>query len=245
MLAQGIALEEIHKFADPYHWIKFFPPLAKRDLTAFGARMDWRRQFVTTDANAYFDSFVRWQMRKLKDMGKIIFAKRYTVYSPKDGQACLDHDRQSGEGVTVQQYTALKMQVKEWSETAKKELDGKLPADANVFFIPATLRPETMYGQTSCFVGPALTYGVFQVGSEYFVCSPRAARNMAYQGIFPEWGVFPQVATLTGKEIVGTIVNAPFSVLTEGVRILPMETVKDTKGTAVVTCVPSDSPDVS
>jgi leucyl-tRNA synthetase len=68
---------------------------------------------------------------------------------------------------------------------------------------------------------------------------------MAYQGIFPEWGVFPQVATLTGKEIVGTIVNAPFSVLTEGVRILPMETVKDTKGTAVVTCVPSDSPDVS
>lgn len=243
MLAQGIPLEEIHHFADPYHWIKFFPPLAKRDLIAFGARMDWRRQFVTTDANSYFDSFVRWQMRKLKEMGKIIFAKRYTVYSPKDGQACLDHDRASGEGVTVQQYTALKMQVKEWSETARKELDGKLSADAKVFFIPATLRPETMYGQTSCFVGPAITYGVFQVGSEYFVCSPRAARNMAYQGIFPEWGVFPQIATLTGKEIVGTVVNAPFSILTEGVRILPMETVKDTKGTAVVTCVPSDSPD--
>ncbi|KAJ4297656.1 cytosolic leucyl tRNA synthetase [Kalmusia sp. IMI 367209] len=243
MLAQGIPLEDIHKFADPYHWIEYFPPLAKRDLIAFGARMDWRRQFTTTDANAYFDSFVKWQMRKLKDMGKIIFAKRYTVYSPKDGQACLDHDRASGEGVTVQEYTALKMKVKEWSETAKKELDGKLPADANVFFIPATLRPETMYGQTSCFVGPALKYGVFQAGSEYFVCSPRAARNMAYQGIFPEWGNFPQVATLTGKDVVGTLVNAPFSILTEGVRILPMETVKDTKGTAVVTCVPSDSPD--
>lgn len=244
MLAQGIPLEDIHKFADPYHWIQYFPPLAKRDLTNMGARIDWRRQFVTTDANPYYDSFVCWQMRKLLAMNKIIFAKRYTVYSPKDGQACLDHDRQSGEGVSVQEYTALKMKVKEWAEPAKKKLEGKLPADANVSFIPATLRPETMYGQTSCFVGPQLNYGVFKASeSEYFVCSPRAARNMAFQGIFANWGEFPQIATLTGKDVIGTLVNAPLSVHTEGVRILPMETVKDTKGTAVVTCVPSDSPD--
>ncbi|PVI05866.1 leucyl-tRNA synthetase [Periconia macrospinosa] len=244
MLAQGIPLEEIHKFADPYHWIEYFPPLARRDLTAFGARIDWRRQFVTTDANPYYDSFVAWQMRKLLDLGKIIFAKRYTVYSPKDGQACMDHDRQSGEGVGVQEYTALKMKVKQWAEPAQKKLEGKIPTDANVFFIPATLRPETMYGQTSCFVGPALEYGIFQVSdSEFFVCSPRAARNMAFQGTFPKWGEFPQVATFTGRDVVGTLVDAPLSVHSEGVRILPMETVKDTKGTAVVTCVPSDSPD--
>ncbi|KAF2639110.1 leucyl-tRNA synthetase [Massarina eburnea CBS 473.64] len=243
MLAQGIPLEEIHKFADPYHWIEYFPPLAKRDLSDFGARIDWRRQFVTTDANPYYDSFVAWQMRKLKDLGKVIFAKRYTVYSPKDGQACMDHDRQSGEGVGVQEYTALKMQVKEWSESAQKKLDGKLPTDAKTYFIPATLRPETMYGQTSCFVGPSLEYGIFQINSEYFVCSVRAARNMAFQGTFPKWGEFPQVATVTGKDVVGTLVDAPLSIHKDGVRILPMETVKDTKGTAVVTCVPSDSPD--
>jgi leucyl-tRNA synthetase len=245
MLAQGIPIEEIHKFADPYHWIQFFPPLAKRDLINFGARIDWRRQFVTTDANPYYDSFVRWQMRKLKELGKIIFAKRYTVYSPKDGQACLDHDRQSGEGVGVQEYTALKLKVKEWPESSKKIIDGKVPEGANVYFIPATLRPETMYGQTCCFVGPNIDYGIFKVSeSEYFFCSQRAARNMSYQAnIFPKWGEHPQVASLKGKDVIGTIVNAPLSVHTEGVRILPMETVKDTKGTAVVTCVPSDSPD--
>ncbi|KAF2711963.1 leucyl-tRNA synthetase [Pleomassaria siparia CBS 279.74] len=245
MLAQGIPLEEIQKFADPYHWIQYFPPLAKRDLIAFGARIDWRRQFVTTDANPYYDSFVAWQMRKLKDMGKIIFSKRYTIYSPKDGQACLDHDRQSGEGVGVQEYTALKLKVKEWSDSAKKILQGKLPDGANAYFIPATLRPETMYGQTCCFVGPTIEYGVFKVSeTEYYVCSPRAARNMSFQpGTFPEWGVFPQVATFKGKDVIGTIINAPLSIHTAGVRILPMETVKDTKGTAVVTCVPSDSPD--
>jgi leucyl-tRNA synthetase len=244
MLSQGIPVEEIHRFSDPAHWIQYFPPLARRDLTDFGARIDWRRQFVTTDANPYYDSFVAWQMRKLLELGKIIFAKRYTVYSPKDGQACMDHDRAFGEGVGVTQYTALKMRVKEWAEQAQKKLDGKLPADAKVYFVPATLRPETMYGQTSCFVGPSIEYGIFQVSdSEYFVSGARAARNMAFQGTFPKWGEFPQVATLLGREVIGTLVDAPLSIHTDGVRILPMETVKDTKGTAVVTCVPSDSPD--
>ncbi|KAI8935036.1 hypothetical protein NX059_008700 [Plenodomus lindquistii] len=243
MLAQGIPLEEIHKFADPFHWIEYFPPLAKRDLTGFGARIDWRRQFVTTDANPYYDSFIAWQMRKLLDLKKIIFAKRYTVYSPKDGQACMDHDRASGEGVGVQQYTALKMKVTKWADSAK-DIASKIPEGASAYFIPATLRPETMYGQTSCFVSPTIQYGLFKVtDTEYFVCSQRSARNMSYQpGIFPEWGVHPQVASFSGKEVIGTIVNAPLSIHKE-VYILPMETVKDTKGTAVVTCVPSDSPD--
>ena len=43
--------------------------------------------------------------------------------------------------------------------------------------------------------------------------------------------------------MVGTLVNAPLSVHKEGVRILPMESVKASKGTGVVTSVPSDSPD--
>jgi leucyl-tRNA synthetase len=244
MLAQGIPLEEIHRFADPYHWIQFFPPLAKKDLTAFGARIDWRRQFVTTDANPYYDNFVAWQMRKLKDMGKIIFAKRYTIYSPKDGQACMDHDRQSGEGVGVQEYTALKMKVVQWADSAKACADA-VPQGASAYFVPATLRPETMYGQTSCFVSPTITYALVKItDTEYYVLSQRAARNMSYQGTFPDWGWNESavVATFSGKDVIGTKVNAPMSVHKE-VYILPMETVKDTKGTAVVTCVPSDSPD--
>ncbi|KAF2762345.1 leucyl-tRNA synthetase [Pseudovirgaria hyperparasitica] len=244
MLSLGIPLEEIHTFADPQKWLTYFPPLAKRDLTDFGFRIDWRRQFVTTDANPYFDTFIRWQMVHLKQMGKIKFGKRYTVYSPKDGQACLDHDRSSGEGVTVQEYTALKLEVKEWPEKAQEILAGKLPEGAKVYFIPATLRPETMYGQTCCFVGPNIVYGIYHVkDNEYFFNSERAARNMAFQEIFPTWGNFPKIAEFRGSDVVGTLVNAPMSVHTSGVRILPMDTVKDTKGTAVVTCVPSDSPD--
>ena len=34
-----------------------------------------------------------------------------TIYSPLDGQACMDHDRASGEGVGVQEYTCIKLEV--------------------------------------------------------------------------------------------------------------------------------------
>jgi len=111
MLSLGIPRGEIHKFADARYWLHYFPQLWQQHLTEFGCGIDWRRSFITTDINPYYDSFVRWQMRRLKDLGKIRFGKRHTVYSPKDGQPCLDHDRASGEGVLVQEYLALKCKV--------------------------------------------------------------------------------------------------------------------------------------
>lgn len=44
----GVPREEIKKFADPSYWLTYFPPIAKTDLNAIGARVDWRRQFVTS-----------------------------------------------------------------------------------------------------------------------------------------------------------------------------------------------------
>ncbi|ESZ95760.1 leucyl-tRNA synthetase [Sclerotinia borealis F-4128] len=244
MRALGIPMEDIYQFADPQYWGAYFSPLCKRDLTNFGARIDWRRSFVTTDANPYYDSFVRWQMNRLKELKKIKFGKRYTIYSPKDGQPCMDHDRSDGEGVGPQDYLAMKLKVMEWAPEAADAIKGKLPADADVFFVAATLRPETMYGQNCCFVGPKITYGVFKVSKNtYFVITDRAARNMSYQNIFPGNGTVDKVAVITGSACVGTLVHAPLSVHKDGVRILPMESVLPTKGTGVVTCVPSDSPD--
>ena len=251
MLALGIPKEDIHKFADANYWLEFFPPICEDDLNSFGARIDWRRKFTTTDANPYFDAFVRWQMIRLKEMDKILYGNRYTIYSPKDGQPCMDHDRTEGEGIGPTEYTALKLQVKEWAPEAQRALDGRIPKTAKVYFVPATLRPETMYGQVCCFVGPKITYGVFKVTeSEYYVVTKRAAWNMAFQGTFFNSSNFPRdqselqpVIELQGSVFVGTLVNAPLSVHSSGVRILPMDSVLATKGTGVVTSVPSDSPD--
>ncbi|KAF8494346.1 leucyl-tRNA synthetase [Russula emetica] len=233
---------EVKEFADPYHWLTYFPPIAIADNRALGTRVDWRRSFMTTPANPYYDSFVRWQMNKLYALGKIKFGERYTIYSPKDGQPCMDHDRADGEGIGPQEYTGVKMEVVEWSAAAQKALERKL-GGRKVFLVAATLRPETMYGQTNCFVGTAIRYGVFAANDkEAYVCTERAARNMTFQGIFDVRGQVNQLAELEGSAIIGAKIKAPFSVYPE-VYVLPMDNVLPTKGTGVVTSVPSDSPD--
>ncbi|EIN05837.1 leucyl-tRNA synthetase [Punctularia strigosozonata HHB-11173 SS5] len=242
MEAIGVPRQEIKKFADPYYWLTYFPPIAKEDHAAFGSRIDWRRSFITTDVNPYYDSFVRWQMNKLHKMGKIKFGERYTIYSPKDGQPCMDHDRSDGEGVGPQEYTAIKMEVVDWSPAAKADIEGKV-GGRKVYLVAATLRPETMYGQTNCFVGTAIKYGVFAANDkEAYVTTYRAARNMAFQGVFSQNGKVEQLLEIDGAKIVGTKIKAPFAVHPE-VYVLPMENVLPTKGTGVVTSVPSDSPD--
>ncbi|KAF7791582.1 hypothetical protein EIP86_002599 [Pleurotus ostreatoroseus] len=242
----GIPRTDIKQFADPYFWLEYFPPICKADHAAFGSRIDWRRSFITTDANPYYDAFVRWQTNRLHDLGKIRFGERYTIYSPKDGQPCMDHDRSEGEALGPQEYTGVKMEVVQWGAAAQ-DLGQKL-GGRKVFLVAATLRPETMYGQTNCFVGPALKYGVWAVNdTEAFVCTHRAARNMLYQGVFTPKGAVKDVeerrlAEVDGALLVGSKIRAPFAVHPE-VYVLPMETVLATKGTGVVTSVPSDSPD--
>lgn len=48
------------------HWLKYFPPQAVRDIRAMGCGVDWRRSFITTDVNPYYDSFIRWQFEVLR-----------------------------------------------------------------------------------------------------------------------------------------------------------------------------------
>jgi leucyl-tRNA synthetase len=96
----------------------FFAPVLKRclclcqdDLKAFGLGVDWRRSFITTDVNPYYDSFVRWHLTTLYKQGKVVKDNRYAIFSPLDKQPCADHDRASGEGVQPQEYTLIKMEA--------------------------------------------------------------------------------------------------------------------------------------
>lgn len=55
----------------------------------------------------------------------------------------MDHDRQSGEGVGTQEYTAVKMEVLEWGPSVSSELKQAV-GGKKVQMVAATLRPETM-----------------------------------------------------------------------------------------------------
>lgn len=238
MKSLGLSDEDIVKFSEAEHWLDYFPPLAVQDLKKIGLKVDWRRSFVTTDVNPYYDSFVRWQFLTLRERKKIKFGKRYTIYSPKDGQPCMDHDRQTGEGAGPQEYTLVKLKVLEPRPSKLSGLKGK-----NIFLVAATLRPETMFGQTNCWVRPDMKYIGFETANgDIFICTQRAARNMSYQGFTKHNGVVPVVKELMGEEILGASLSAPLTCY-KVVYVLPMLTIKEDKGTGVVTSVPSDSPD--
>lgn len=238
MRSLGLTDPEIKLFTDPHHWLKVFPVCTQRDLIRMGVKVDWRRTFITTDANPYFDSFVKWQFLHLRDRKKVKYGKRYTIYSPMDGQPCMDHDRQTGEGVGPQEYVLIKMKVKEPFPMALEVLAGK-----SVYLVAATLRPETMYGQTNCWLHPDLKYVAFSVvDGEVFICTKRAALNMAYQGMTGQDGKVGLLKEFLGKELLGLALEAPMTSY-RTIFTLPMLTIKEGKGTGVVTSVPSDSPD--
>ncbi len=92
------------------------------------------------------------------------------------------------------------------------------------------------YGQTACFVGPPITYGVFEVNeTEAFIVTERAARNMSYQGTFAgERGQVVKLTEVKGADLVGSRVTAPGSLVPE-VYVLPMDGVSATKVGAGVT----------
>uniref|UniRef100_A0A1J3IX15 leucine--tRNA ligase n=2 Tax=Noccaea caerulescens TaxID=107243 RepID=A0A1J3IX15_NOCCA len=238
MRSFGLTDSEITKFQDPYEWLHYFPPLAVEDLRAYGLGCDWRRSFVTTDVNPFFDAFVRWQMRKLKSMGKIVKDRRYTIFSPLDGQPCADHDRATGEGVQPQEYTLIKMEVAKPFTLKLGPLEGK-----RVFLVAATLRPETMYGQTNAWVLPDGKYGAYEINeTDVFILTERSALNLAYQN----FSKIPQkpscLVELTGNDLIGLPLRSPLAV-NEIIYALPMLTILTNKGTGIVTSVPSDAPD--
>ncbi|KAK4887053.1 hypothetical protein RN001_003324 [Aquatica leii] len=238
MQSLGMSDEEILKFADVNYWLDYFPPLAVQDLNKIGIHVDWRRTFITTDANPFFDSFVRWQFLHFKERNKVQFGKRYTIYSPKDGQPCMDHDRSSGEGVGPQEYTLIKMKVME-PYSSKLSAFGKRP----IFLVAATLRPETMYGQTNCWVRPDMKYIAFEnMFDEILIATRRSARNMSYQGYMKVEGEVKVLMELIGQDLLGVALSAPMTEY-KIIYALPMLTIKEDKGTGVVTSVPSDSPD--
>ncbi|CAH2078422.1 unnamed protein product, partial [Thlaspi arvense] len=238
MRSFGLTDAEIAKFQDPFEWLYYFPPLAVEDLRAYGLGCDWRRSFVTTDVNPFFDAFVRWQMRKLKSMGKIVKDLRYTIFSPLDGQPCADHDRATGEGVRPQEYTLIKMEVVQPFPLKLGPLEGK-----RVFLAAATMRPETMYGQTNAWVLHDGKYGAYEISeTDVFILSERAALNLAYQN----FSMIPQkpscLVELTGYNLIGLPLRSPLAV-NKTIFALPMLTILTNKGTGIVTSVPSDAPD--
>jgi len=256
ILKKMVPEEEIPKFVDPLYWLNYFPPIGVDHMKNFGSGVDWRRSFITTAVNPYYDAFIRWQFNTLRAKEKVLFGKRNNVYSMLDGQVCADHDRSEGEGVGPQEYVLIKLKVlmPEHGQDRHAKIKALLEKEAprSVYLVPATLRPETMYGQTNCFVLPTGEYGAYYVDAtdEVFIMSARSARGLSCQ-LFDtaknqyytkEFGKITCLETFTGDELLGIPLSAPNATY-DKVYTLPLLTISMGKGTGVVTSVPSDAPD--
>lgn len=215
----GFAEAELPKFADPEHWVRTFPRDTREHLRALGAAVDWRRTFITTPLNPPYDAFVRWQYRRLRDRGYVRLGSKPVIWCTRDQAPIGDHDRLEGEGVTPVAFTVL-----------------KFPMEGGRFLVAATLRPETVYGQTNLWVAPDAAYVEARVDGQRWIVSRAAAAKLGEQGKSVE-----VLSELRGRDLVGTEAVAPM--IHRPIPVLPSTFIDLGRGTGIVTSVPSDAPD--
>lgn len=166
MRSMGIPESSIPKFKHASYWLRYFPQQAEATLRKFGAPIDWRRCFITTDENFFYDSFVQWQFQKLKKQGRVSFGKRHTIFCPKDNQPCMDHDRQSGEGVLPAEYALVGVPVQLHGEEHQLLCVDKDRASVAPF---------------KCVVSKRAQYVVGTLNGQQVVLSTTAAANLQAQ----------------------------------------------------------------
>jgi len=214
----GISKTKIPAFSEPLEWARYFPEAAMKDLKEYGASVDWTRTFITTKLNPAYDQFVKWQFNKLRDKGYVKTGKNPVIWCPKDQQPVADHDRYEGEGETPIEYTLL-----------------KFPFEDKVL-IAATLRPETVFGQTNLWVDPKVNYAMVKVNDEVWILSHSASEKLMQQDKSLEI-----IGEIKGSEFIGKKCQAPM--IHRPIPILPTRFIDQTKGSGIVTSVPSDAPD--
>jgi leucyl-tRNA synthetase len=218
MKDMGIEGKELKKFEDPKYWIKFFAPQCKKDYKTIGMSIDWRREFITTSLNKYYDKFIQWQFRKLKKKNYCVKGKFPVVWDPKEGMAVGDHDRIEGEGEIPQEFYLFKFPLS----------DGR-----NI--VTATLRPDTSLGITNIYVNPEVEYSEIEVDGEKWIVGKESVEKLKNQD-FNVKGV----SSVNGIELIGKKVE---SFGEKKILILPATFLDPNYGTGMVHSVPSDSAD--
>ena len=218
MADMGIKDEkELKKFEKPEYWIEFFAPEFKKDFQAIGTSTDWRRTYITTSLNPHYDKFIKWQFRKLKEKNYVIKGRFPVVWCQKDNMPVGDHDRAEGEGETPQEFVIMKYKFE------------------NKYIAAATLRPETIFGDTNMWLGPETEYVIAKVGNERWIISSECAEKLKFQ----EKDIKVE-SKIKGKDLIGKYCIAPMT--NKELLILPSKFCDPNIATGIVRSVPSHAP---
>ena len=217
----GLTEADIKTISTPEGFVDFFSKRYVEDYKDFGFIGDWRRFTITT--NKDYNKFIEWQFKKLKELGLLIQAPYYATYCPKCGPVAVDPsemDLSKGGNAEKNEYTIIKLQFER----------------PNQFIVVATLRPETMFGQTNVWLDSNVNYVKIQVGKEIWIASKEFAEKLKYQRD-ENTSILGQIR---GKELLGKYCLAPY--VNREIIILPSKFCDPDVGTGIVTSVPSDAP---
>lgn len=220
LFRNGCPSEELDRLETPEGVVDFFNEVYVNEYwKRFGFLSDWRR--FTCSIFPDYSRFIEWQFHKLMDKGLLIQKPYYAPACIECGPVAVDPsetDLSKGGNAEVYEYTLLKFKCGE------------------EYLVAATLRPETVYGQTNFWVNPELDYVRVRVGDETWVVSEPAFHKLRFQMDNVE-----MIETVPGRELLGNICKAPM--IEREIPVLPAVFCDPNVGTGLVTSVPSDAPD--
>ncbi|MCD6478503.1 MAG: leucine--tRNA ligase [Candidatus Diapherotrites archaeon] len=188
----------------------------KSGFKKLGFGIDWRRELTTIDKQ--YQRFIEWQYKKLYAKGYIKKGRYPVRYCPNCKNPVGDHDLSEGEGLGIQEFVLLKFRLS----------DGK-------YLVAATLRPETVFGQTNIWIRPDVEYAIIKVDNEQWIASNEFFEKFKQQNQGIE-----RIGSIKGSELIGKEVLAPG--IEKNIPVLPASFCKPETGTGIVTSVPSDAP---
>ncbi len=215
----GIPKEKMEEFKDPYNIVRYFMKTTEDTCRNLGVAVDWRRKFVTTQLTPTFSKFIEWQYRKLHSMGYVVQASHPVIYCPSCKSPTGEHDRLEGDDARIVDFVLLYFYV----------------PDVDAYLVPATLRPETVFGVTNIFLHPDATYVVANVDGKKVIVSESTAVKFKEQ----EHEV-TDIAPIDLKELFGKYAINPMT--EEKVIIIPGTFIDPDGATGVVMSVPAHAP---
>jgi leucyl-tRNA synthetase len=216
--SEKAAEKVVASFREPWNIVNFFIPKMVDEYSSLGLSTDWSRCFTTGDPE--YQKFITWQFMKYRDSNYLIKGSYPVLYCPQCGNAVGEDDIQDADTnpVTKLEFTLLKFRL-----------------DDGLTLVAATLRPETVFGQTNLWVNPETEYVKIAAGDETWVMSREGLEKLSYQ----KKGL-KTLGFVKGKELIGKHAMAPG--ISRRLIILPSSFAAPDVGSGIVTSVPSDAP---
>ncbi|MBU4502753.1 MAG: leucine--tRNA ligase [Nanoarchaeota archaeon] len=211
-------VEKIMKsFQDPKKIVEFFIPKMINEFKTLGLSVDWRRSYTSGDIE--HQALVEWQFKEYQKKGYLVQGNYPILFSKTLNNAVGEDDIKEGDTdpVDIQEFTLIKFKIDD------------------SYLMAATLRPETMYGQTNMWIHPDVNYVKAEVDGENWIISQECAEKLKYQN-----KKVKEIKKINGKDLLGKFCFAPF--VERKILILPSVHCDPNIGTGIVTSVPSDAP---